>query len=89
MYLNIYSTLVVVIRKYNCSLSCYHFLISDYYGVLPSRKTKALCNGAGTSGESTFPYIPKQSTTDSEITEDGFRWRKYGQKVVKGSSYPR
>uniref|UniRef100_K4D3M4 WRKY domain-containing protein n=2 Tax=Solanum lycopersicum TaxID=4081 RepID=K4D3M4_SOLLC len=53
------------------------------------RKTKALCNGAGTSGESTFPYIPKQSTTDSEITEDGFRWRKYGQKVVKGSSYPR
>ncbi|KAG5582948.1 hypothetical protein H5410_053575 [Solanum commersonii] len=53
------------------------------------RKLKGQCNGAGTSGESTFPYIPNQSTTDSEITDDGFRWRKYGQKVVKGSSYPR
>ncbi|CAN4109637.1 unnamed protein product [Withania somnifera] len=53
------------------------------------RKMKVQSNGAGTSGESTLPYIPNQSTTDSEITEDGFRWRKYGQKVVKGSSYPR
>lgn len=53
------------------------------------RKIKGLSNRAGTSGESTTPYIPNQSTTDSEITEDGFRWRKYGQKVVKGSSYPR
>ncbi|KAH0720896.1 hypothetical protein KY289_006231 [Solanum tuberosum] len=53
------------------------------------RKLKGQCNGAGTSGESTFPCLPNQSTTDSEITDDGFRWRKYGQKVVKGSSYPR
>ncbi|PHT36772.1 hypothetical protein CQW23_24472 [Capsicum baccatum] len=53
------------------------------------RKIKGPSSGAGTSGESTFPYIPNQSTTDSEITEDGFRWRKYGHKVVKGSSYPR
>ncbi|XP_055808756.1 WRKY transcription factor 44 isoform X2 [Solanum dulcamara] len=53
------------------------------------RKMKGRFNGAGTSGESIFPYIPNQSTTDSEITEDGFRWRKYGQKVVKGNSYPR
>ncbi|CAN4118936.1 unnamed protein product [Withania somnifera] len=53
------------------------------------RKMKGQSNGAGTSGESTIPYIPNQSTTDSEITEDGFIWRKYDQKVVKGSSYPR
>ncbi|XP_073036871.1 WRKY transcription factor 44-like [Primulina eburnea] len=30
-----------------------------------------------------------QSNMDSEIIGDGFRWRKYGQKVVKGNSYPR
>ncbi|XP_016445312.1 WRKY transcription factor 44 [Nicotiana tabacum] len=53
------------------------------------RKIEGQSNGAGTSGESEFPYMPNQNTTDSEITEDGFRWRKYGQKVVKGSSYPR
>ncbi|XP_011627300.1 WRKY transcription factor 44 isoform X2 [Amborella trichopoda] len=28
-------------------------------------------------------------TSESEILEDGFRWRKYGQKVVKGNPYPR
>ncbi|GLJ54138.1 hypothetical protein SUGI_1159730 [Cryptomeria japonica] len=28
-------------------------------------------------------------TTEADILEDGFRWRKYGQKVVKGNPYPR
>ncbi|KAJ4977610.1 hypothetical protein NE237_008390 [Protea cynaroides] len=35
------------------------------------------------------PRVVMQSSTDSDIIGDGFRWRKYGQKVVKGNSYPR
>ncbi|PHU03088.1 hypothetical protein BC332_28339 [Capsicum chinense] len=53
------------------------------------RKIKVPSSRAGTSGESTIPYIANQRTTDSEIIEDGFCWRKYGQKVMKGSLYPR
>lgn len=30
-----------------------------------------------------------QAPTESDVSADGFRWRKYGQKVVKGNSYPR
>ncbi|KAG5553795.1 hypothetical protein RHGRI_011612 [Rhododendron griersonianum] len=35
------------------------------------------------------PTVGVQGSTDSEIVGDGFRWRKYGQKVVKGNPYPR
>ncbi|KAL8480386.1 hypothetical protein ACS0TY_027070 [Phlomoides rotata] len=45
---------------------------------------------AGTVGEaSPEPQIVVQKSADSSITGDGFRWRKYGQKVVKGKMYPR
>lgn len=35
------------------------------------------------------PQIVVHDGTDSEAISDGFRWRKYGQKVVKGNPYPR
>ncbi|KAF5189197.1 Wrky transcription factor [Thalictrum thalictroides] len=35
------------------------------------------------------PHVMVQSSSDSEVFGDGFRWRKYGQKVVKGNPYPR
>ncbi|KAL0338384.1 UNVERIFIED_CONTAM: WRKY transcription factor 44 [Sesamum angustifolium] len=38
---------------------------------------------------SSEPQIVVQNNTDSDVVGDGFRWRKYGQKVVKGNPYPR
>lgn len=54
------------------------------------RRSEHQSNEAGVSGDSILePRIVVQSSTDSEIFSDGFRWRKYGQKVVKGNPYPR
>ncbi|XWS60018.1 hypothetical protein CRYUN_Cryun08bG0172300 [Craigia yunnanensis] len=35
------------------------------------------------------PRIVVQTTSDIDILDDGYRWRKYGQKVVKGNHNPR
>ncbi|KAL3531882.1 hypothetical protein ACH5RR_005403 [Cinchona calisaya] len=54
------------------------------------RKNDNQSTEAGTSTEGTQkPQIGVQNSIDSELLRDGFRWRKYGQKVVKGNSYPR
>lgn len=57
-----------------------------------SRRRKKLnqSNEAVVSGDSVQETrFVVQNPTDSETTGDGFRWRKYGQKVVKGNPYPR
>lgn len=54
------------------------------------RKTEIQSTEGGMSGEGVQePRVVVQSSTDSEILGDGFRWRKYGQKIVKGNPYPR
>lgn len=54
------------------------------------RKSENQSSEAGISGEvMQEPRVLVQSSADTEITGDGFRWRKYGQKVVKGNPYPR
>ena len=35
------------------------------------------------------PQIVVQTTSEVDILDDGYRWRKYGQKVVKGNPNPR
>ncbi|XVE91557.1 hypothetical protein REPUB_Repub01dG0019900 [Reevesia pubescens] len=37
----------------------------------------------------TEPRIIVQTTSKVDLLDDGYRWRKYGQKVVKGNPYPR
>lgn len=54
------------------------------------RKNENQSNEVGISGEGVQePRIVVQNSTDTDIIGDGFRWRKYGQKVVKGNPYPR
>lgn len=35
------------------------------------------------------PKVVLQVASEIDILEDGYRWRKYGQKVVKGNPNPR
>ena len=35
------------------------------------------------------PRLVIHVKSDVEILEDGYRWRKYGQKLVKGNPHPR
>lgn len=35
------------------------------------------------------PRVVIQTTSNVDILDDGYQWRKYGQKVVKGNPNPR
>ncbi|KAL4586784.1 hypothetical protein LXL04_011428 [Taraxacum kok-saghyz] len=37
----------------------------------------------------TEPRIVVQATSEIDLLDDGYKWRKYGQKVVKGNFHPR
>ncbi|KAL5206706.1 hypothetical protein ABZP36_034915 [Zizania latifolia] len=45
--------------------------------------------GAAASRGIREPRVVVQTTSEVDILDDGYRWRKYGQKVVKGNPNPR
>jgi WRKY transcription factor 33 len=65
---------------------------SDNY-IFPqfSRKKEGENEGLSAPGSRTVrePRVVVQTTSDIDILDDGYRWRKYGQKVVKGNPNPR
>ena len=54
-------------------------------------------SGGGTRGDKkktkkkkvSRPRFAFQTRSENDILDDGYRWRKYGQKSVKNSAYPR
>lgn len=55
------------------------------------RNTEVTVSNPTTSSHRTVtePKIIVQTTSEVDLLDDGYRWRKYGQKVVKGNPYPR
>ncbi|CAN1276881.1 Probable WRKY transcription factor 33 [Linum perenne] len=51
-------------------------------------ENESLLSGGG-SRTVREPRVVVQTTSDIDILDDGYRWRKYGQKVVKGNPNPR
>lgn len=57
--------------------------------VATSATTGAIDMGAAASRSVREPRVVVQTTSEVDILDDGYRWRKYGQKVVKGNPNPR
>ncbi|XP_076931374.1 putative WRKY transcription factor 2 isoform X2 [Bidens hawaiensis] len=56
-----------------------------------SKRRKVEAYAADVSGATRAirePRVVVQTTSDVDILDDGYRWRKYGQKVVKGNPNP-
>nr|UFA46003.1 WRKY2 [Cynodon dactylon] len=51
--------------------------------------TSVIDMGAAASRSVREPRVVVQTTSEVDILDDGYRWRKYGQKVVKGNPNPR
>ncbi|XP_020252078.1 WRKY transcription factor WRKY24-like isoform X2 [Asparagus officinalis] len=56
-----------------------------------AKRKESESEGISGSGNRTVrePRVVVQTTSDIDILDDGYRWRKYGQKVVKGNPNPR
>ncbi|CAN1321427.1 Probable WRKY transcription factor 3 [Linum perenne] len=53
------------------------------------QESSSQATGDHLSVTSDKPRIIVQTTSEVDLLDDGYRWRKYGQKVVKGNPYPR
>ncbi|MED6155040.1 WRKY Transcription Factor [Stylosanthes scabra] len=58
---------------------------------VPKRRNTEVTHSDQDSSHKTVtePRIIVQTTSEVDLLDDGYRWRKYGQKVVKGNPHPR
>ncbi|CAN1309068.1 Probable WRKY transcription factor 24 [Linum perenne] len=69
---------------------------NEGYANTSNNHTKDTKKGGGGSGgggstrkSAARPRFAFQTRSEDDILDDGYRWRKYGQKAVKNSAYPR
>lgn len=69
----------------------YDYVVIFLCIIVFSRKNEGENEGISAPGSRTVrePRVVVQTTSDIDILDDGYRWRKYGQKVVKGNPNPR
>ncbi|KAL1552212.1 putative WRKY transcription factor 26 [Salvia divinorum] len=53
------------------------------------KRKRDIESGIATRSNGREPKVVVQIESEIDILEDGYRWRKYGQKVVKGNPNPR
>ncbi|PHT35475.1 hypothetical protein CQW23_23175 [Capsicum baccatum] len=55
----------------------------------PKRRKSTVSGTSGTIRAIREPRVVVHTISEVDIIDDGYRWRKYGQKVVKGNPNPR
>lgn len=73
---------------YKVQLCKLHIFIFHYLRRIET-ETFASELGSGATRAIREPRVVVQTRSDVDILDDGYRWRKYGQKVVKGNPNPR
>lgn len=63
-------------------------VVESYSPELSTVRTNAHNNTAPPPSNQTY-HTPSQSSRDQRKLDDGYNWRKYGQKQVKGTENPR
>lgn len=58
-------------------------------GVGERREKRKAVSGSGRGKKVSRPRFAFQTRSANDILDDGYRWRKYGQKAVKNSTHPR
>ena len=60
-----------------------------YRREIKSEEEKKKVKKSLTAASSAEPRVAFQMRSDTDIIDDGYKWRKYGQKPVKNSRHPR
>jgi hypothetical protein len=72
------------------TISCRIDLILHYNSLC---RRKDDCDGKGISMSGSRTTVPERitfrTTSEVDLLDDAYRWRKYGQKVVKDNKHPR